>query len=60
MPRFRLLVLLSAALGLVLGLIAHRLQSPQLVMMNHWGIVAFTSMGASLGCLLCEPAASSR
>jgi hypothetical protein len=54
------LVVLSAALGLVLGLIAHRLQSPQLVMMNHWGIVAFTSMGASLGCLLCEPAASSR
>ncbi|HWB08591.1 MAG TPA: hypothetical protein VG826_05180 [Pirellulales bacterium] len=54
MPRPRLSILLSAALGLALGLIAHHLQSPHLTMMNHWGIVAFTSMGASLGCLLCE------
>jgi hypothetical protein len=54
MPRSRLPVFLSAALGLVLGVIAHRLQSPHLTMMNHWGVVAFASMGASLGCLLCE------
>jgi len=52
--------LFSAALGLALGLVAHHLQSPHLAMMNDWGVVAFTSMGASLGCLLCEPAGSSR
>ena len=60
MPRSRLPVLFSAALGLALGLVAHHLQSPHLAMMNDWGVVAFTSMGASLGCLLCEPAGSSR
>jgi hypothetical protein len=51
----RFTVLLFAVAGLAIGLVAHRLQSPHLTMMNHWGVIAFASMGASLGCLLCEP-----
>lgn len=48
-------IFLCAALGLVLGLLAHQLQSPHLPMMNYCGVLAFASLGASLGCLVCEP-----
>ncbi|HVA46773.1 MAG TPA: hypothetical protein VNH11_10450 [Pirellulales bacterium] len=50
-----LLVVLFAASGLLLGLVVYRLQSPHLPMMNYFGVIAFASMGASLGCLVCEP-----
>jgi hypothetical protein len=46
---------LFAAGGLLLGLVMYRLQSPHLPMMNCFGVIAFASMGASLGCLVCGP-----
>ena len=48
-------VILCSAAGLVLGLLAYRLQTPHLISMNYCGVMAFASMGASLGCLMCEP-----
>lgn len=48
------LVLSCAAAGLLIGLAMHTFQSPHLPMMNSFGILAFVSMGASLGCLACE------
>lgn len=56
--RSRFEVLLFALSGLLLGLILYRTQSASLQMMNQWGIVAFVSMGASLGCLVCDPKSS--
>lgn len=52
---FRFKVLFYAALGLAIGLVAHHAQSPHLAMVNQWGVMAFVSMGASLGCLLSDP-----
>ena len=52
---FQFKVLFYAALGLAIGVVAHQTQSSYLAMMNHWGVIAFASMGASLGCLLCDP-----
>ncbi|HET6881906.1 MAG TPA: hypothetical protein VFI31_17200 [Pirellulales bacterium] len=52
----RLTIFLSAAVGLLLGLLVYRTQSAHLPMMNSCGILAFLSMGASLGCLVSQPA----
>jgi hypothetical protein len=56
----RLNVFLCTAAGLLLGLLLYRTQSPYLPMMNACGVLAFLSMGASLGCLASEPAKKSR
>jgi hypothetical protein len=48
-------VWLFALSGLALGVVFYRTQSPYMQMMNQWGVVAFASMGASLGCLICDP-----
>ncbi|HVX13890.1 MAG TPA: hypothetical protein VHC22_22090 [Pirellulales bacterium] len=53
-------VFFCAAAGLMLGLLVYRTQSPHLPMMNSCGVLAFLSMGASLGCLVSEPAAPRR
>ena len=53
-------VFLFAAAGLLLGLVMHRMQAPHLPMMNYCGVLAFASMGASLGCLVCDPAKNRR
>jgi hypothetical protein len=45
-------ILLCAVGGLLLGLLAYQCQSPHLPMMNSCGVLAFVSMGASLGCLI--------
>lgn len=45
-------VLMCAAGGLVFGLLAYQMQSPHVPMMNSCGVLAFASMGASLGCLV--------
>ena len=51
----RLKIFLCAVVGLLLGLLAYRMQSPHLPMMNYCGVLAFVSMGASLGCLVSDP-----
>jgi hypothetical protein len=56
----RLNVFLCAAAGLLLGLLLYRNQSPHVPMMNSCGVLAFLSMGASLGCLVSEPAKKNR
>lgn len=53
-------IFLCAAAGLLLGLVLYRTQSPHLPMMNSCGVLAFLSMGASLGCLASEPAKRGR
>lgn len=54
LSRTSLLVLSCAAAGLLIGLVMQTVQSPHLPMMNSFGVLAFVSMGASLGCLVCE------
>lgn len=56
MLRSRWSIALGAILGLTLGLAAYHLQSGHVAIMNPFGVVAFVSLGASLGCLLAEPA----
>ena len=53
-------IFLCATAGLLLGLIALRMQSPHVPMMNDFGVLAFASMGASLGCLTCNPSGKRR
>lgn len=48
-------IFLCAAAGLLLGLLLYGTQSPRVPMMNYCGVLAFLSMGASLGCLASEP-----
>jgi hypothetical protein len=52
----RTMILMCAAAGLLLGLLAYQTQSPHLPMMNYCGVLAFASMGASVGCLFSQPA----
>lgn len=54
LSRSSLIVLSCATAGLLIGLVMQTFQSPHLPMMNSFGVVAFFSMGASLGCLVCE------
>lgn len=56
MLRSRWSIALGAIFGLTLGLAAYHLQSAHVAIMNPFGVVAFVSLGASLGCLLAEPA----
>jgi uncharacterized membrane protein YccC len=56
MTRNRFYVFLGTLAGLAFGLAAYRLQGTHPAMMNQFGIVAFASLGTSLGCLLAEPA----
>lgn len=55
MTRRRFYVALGTLLGLAVGLVAYRCQGTHPAMMNQFGIVAFASLGTSLGCLLAEP-----
>jgi hypothetical protein len=56
----RFTIFLCAAVGLLLGLMVYRTQSPHLPTMNSCGVLAFLSMGASLGCLVSMPAKNRR
>lgn len=60
MIRRRFYVALGTLLGLAAGVAAYRLQGMHPAMMNQFGIVAFASLGTSLGCLLAEPAQGRR
>lgn len=56
MLRSRWSIALGAFLGLILGLAAYHLQNEHVAAMNQFGIVAFVSLGTSVGFLLAEPA----
>ncbi|MGH7194633.1 MAG: hypothetical protein ACREJM_14035 [Candidatus Saccharimonadales bacterium] len=56
MLRSRWSITVGAMSGLVMGLAAYHLQNGHVATMNLFGVVAFVSLGASLGCLLAEPA----
>lgn len=56
----RFSIALGTLLGLAVGLAAYHLQGTHPAMMNQFGVVAFASLGTSLGCLLAEPAQERR
>ncbi|HEX7449779.1 MAG TPA: hypothetical protein VF306_19625 [Pirellulales bacterium] len=56
MFRSRWSIAFGAIFGLIMGLAAYHLQNGHVAMMNQVGVVAFVSLGASVGCLLAEPA----
>lgn len=56
MTQRRFFVALGTLLGLAVGIVTYRLQGTHPAIMNQFGIVAFASLGTSLGCLLAEPA----
>ena len=56
MLRSRWSIAVGALAGLFLGLAAYFLQNQHLAMMNPFGVVAFVSLGTSVGFLLADPA----
>ena len=55
----KLLIALGAVVFGMLGVALYQLQGPvEEPTMNYFGIVSFTFLGASLGCLALEPRAS--
>lgn len=56
MLRSRWSIALGALGGLILGLAAYHLQNQHLAIMNQFGVVAFVSLGTSVGFLLADPA----
>ena len=55
MLRSRWSIAVGAMFGLAMGLAAYHLQNAHVATMNLFGVVAFVSLGTSVGCLLAEP-----
>lgn len=53
-------ILLLSAIGLLVGMLCFVMQSGFAGGMNPLGLVAFGSLGASLGCLIADPNRESR
>jgi hypothetical protein len=53
-------VILLAFIGLMVGLVLFVSQSPTFEAMNPLGLVAFSSLGASVGCLIADRAENRR
>ena len=57
MDRRHLNVACGMILGMLIGAGLYLSQPASWQSMNAWGVMTFTCLGASLGCLMAEPAA---